>query len=60
MEHIILGLILLICVVLLVAGLRMMSAGLRILELVTREVGEVSAQTKATLDAVSLLLRDKK
>lgn len=53
MEHIILGLMLLIAIVLLVMGLR-------ILQLVAHEVGEVSAQTKATLDAVGLLLRDKK
>ncbi len=47
-EHGILGLMLLIQTGLLVAGLR-------ILQLVVREVGENSAMTKATLDAVSKL-----
>jgi hypothetical protein len=48
----ILALILLIHAGLLVTGLRM-------LQLVTREVGENSAMTKATLDAVSKLLQQK-
>jgi hypothetical protein len=51
-EHAILGVILLIHAALLVMGLRM-------LQLVIREVGENSAMTKATLDAVSKLLQPK-
>jgi hypothetical protein len=47
-DHVILGLMVLIQTGLLVAGLR-------ILQLVVREVGENSAMTKATLDAVSKL-----
>jgi hypothetical protein len=51
-EHAILGLMVLIQTGLLVAGLRM-------LQLVVREVGENSALTKATLDAASKLLQQK-
>jgi hypothetical protein len=51
-DHQILALILLIH-----AG--MFVAALRILQLVAREVGENSAMTKATLDAVSKLLQQK-
>lgn len=51
-EHAILGLMVLIQTGLLVAGLRM-------LQLVAREVGENSALTKATLDVASKLLQQK-
>ena len=51
-DHQILALILLIHAGLLIAGLR-------ILQLVAREVSENSAMTKATLDAVSKLLQQK-
>lgn len=52
MEHAILGVILLIVVALLVTGLR-------ILQLVSREVGATIALSKATLDAVGKLLQQK-
>ncbi len=50
MEHVILGAMLVIVVVLLVSGLR-------ILQLVSREVGATMAMAKITLDAVSKLLQ---
>lgn len=52
MEHAILGVILLIVVALLVTGLR-------ILQLVTREVGATMAMAQATLDAVSKLQKQQ-
>ena len=51
-DHQILALILLICVVLLVIGLRMMV-------IMSREVRETIAMSRLTLDAVSKLLQQQ-